>query len=119
MSLQLERLPIEIDGYLYPLCCNMNVLEKLQNGPGEGEIGKLFDLPSYQAVFHIFEAMIADACETDPELPQPDPARLRQIFSPAQLARAGIFRMFVNAINPDIPVSEPDTDEVTEDSSGN
>lgn len=124
LSLQLETLPVEIDGSVYPLRCNMNVLEKLQNGPGGGEIGNLFNVPSFQAVFMIFEAMVEDACEADPELPVPAPARLRQIFSPAQLARAGVFRMFTSAINPDMPeetepVSEADTKNPEPDQSGN
>lgn len=124
LSLQLETLPIEIDGSVYPLCCNMNVLEKLQNGPGEGEIGKLFDIPNFEVAFMIFEAMIEDACEADPKLPVPDPKRLRRIFSPAQLARAGIFRMFVRAINPDAAdepsqVSTADTEQSEPESSGN
>ena len=124
LSLQLETLPIEIDGSVYPLCINMNVLEKLQNGPGEGEIGKLFDMPSYLVVFQIFEAMIEDACEADPDLPVPDPKRLRRLFSPAQLAKAGIFRMFSRAMNPDMP-EEPasgsgeDTEPSAPDPSGN
>ena len=124
LSLQLETLPIEIDGSVYPLCCNMNVLDKLQNGPGEGEIGKLMQLPGFQAVFLIFEAMIEDACETDPDLPVPDPAKLRRMFSPAQLAKAGIFRMFVRAMNPDMPdnpaaVSGEVTGTTKPDPSGN
>ena len=124
LSLQLETLPIEIDGSVYPLRMNMNVLEKLQNGPGEGEIGKLFEIPSYLVVFQMFEAMIEDACEADPTLPVPDPKRLRRLYSPAQLAKAGIFQMFVRAINPDIPdkpaeVSGPDTDDEAPDQTGN
>ena len=124
LSLQLETLPIEIDGSVYPLRMNMNVLEKLQNGPGEGEIGKLFEIPSYLVVFQMFEAMIEDACESDPTLPVPDPKRLRRMFSPAQLANAGIFQMFVRAINPDLPdkpaeVSDPDTEDAAPDQTGN
>lgn len=124
LSLQLETLPFEIDGSVYPLHMNMNVLEKLQNGPGEGEIGKLFEIPSYLVVFQMFEAMIEDACEADPTLPVPDPKRLRRLYSPAQLAKAGIFQMFVRAINPDIPdkpaeVSGPDTDDEAPDQTGN
>lgn len=121
VSLQLETLPFEIDGSVYPLVCNMNVLEKLQNGPGEGEIGKLFELPSYQAVFEIFLAMVEDACESDPELPVPDPKRLKRIFSPAQLAKVGLFRMFTRAISPGAPdeVSGSDTTEQEPDNSGN
>ena len=124
LSLQLETLPIEIDGSVYPLRMNMNVLEKLQNGPGEGEIGKLFEIPSYLVVFQMFEAMIEAACESDPTLPVPDPKRLRRMFSPAQLAKAGIFQMFVRAINPDLPdkpaeVSDPDTEDAAPDQTGN
>lgn len=121
VSLQLETLPFEIDGSVYPLVCNMNVLEKLQNGPGEGEIGKLFELPSYQAVFEIFLAMVEDACESDPELPVPDPKRLKRIFSPAQLANVGLFRMFTRAISPGATdeVSGADTTEQAPDNSGN
>lgn len=121
VSLQLETLPFEINGTIYPLVCNMNVLEKLQNGPGGGEIGKLLELPSYQAVFEIFLAMVEDTCETDPDLPVPDPKQLKRTFSPAQLAKAGIFRMFFRAINPDAPetVSDPDTSEGKPEDSGN
>lgn len=124
LSLQLEELRIEIDGRAYPLRCNMNVLEKLQNGPGDGELGKLFDVPSFQAVFLIFEAMIEDACEDDPSLPVPDTKRLRRMFSPAQLAKAGIFRMFTEAVSvsgaeDEENVSAEDTENPGPDPSGN
>ena len=103
LSLQLETLELEIDGNVYPLRCNMAVLEKLQNGPGEGEIGKLLDLPSYQVVFEIAAAMIEEACEEDPALPAIPAARLKKLCSPAALARAGVFRLFTEAISPQMP----------------
>lgn len=118
-SLQLETLPLEIDGHVYPLRCNMAVLEKLQNGPGEGEIGKLFELSSFQAVFAITEAMIQDACEDDPTLPEVPIAKLKKRYSPAQLARLGIFRLFTRAISPDLPESDepkPAADKAPENS---
>ena len=103
LSLQLETLELEIDGNVYPLRCNMAVLGKLQNGPGEGEIGKLLDLPSYQVVFEIAAAMIEEACEEDPALPVIPAARLKKLCSPAALARAGILRLFTEAISPQMP----------------
>lgn len=126
VSLQLETIELEIGGHIYPLHCNMAVLEKLQNGPGGGEIGKLLDLPSYQVVFEIAAAMIAEACEEDPTLPEIPEARLKKICSPAALAKAGIFRMFTSAIMPAMsadhnePVSNPDTGSPeTEENPGN
>lgn len=126
VSLQLETIELEIGGHIYPLHCNMAVLEKLQNGPGEGEIGKLLNLPSYQVVFEIAAAMIEEACEEDPALPEIPMTRLKKICSPAALAKAGIFRMFTSAIMPAMPadhnepVSNPDTGSPeTEENPGN
>lgn len=126
VSLQLETIELEIDGHIYPLHCNMAVLEKLQNGPGDGEIGKLLDLPSYQVVFEITAAMIEDACEEDPELPVIPVTRLKKLCSPAALAKAGIFRLFTSAIMPAVPaedktkpVSGADTGGPAEENPGN
>ena len=126
VSLQLETIELEIDGHIYPLRCNMAVLEKLQNGPGEGEIGKLLDMPSYQVVFEIAAAMIEEACEEDPELPEIPIARLKRICSPSALAKTGIFRMFTAAILPASPaggnneaVSGADTGNPETESPGN
>ena len=118
VSLQLETLPFEIDGHTYPLVCNMNVLEKLQNGPAEGDFGKLLELPSFKLVFEIFLAMVEDACETNPDLPVPDPKKLKRMFNPTQLSKAGLVAMFTRAISPDT-VSDPDTSEKTSESQGN
>ena len=106
VSLQLETVELDINGTVYPLRCNMAVLERLQNGPGEGEIGKLLEMPSYQVVFEIAAAMIAEACEEDPELPEIPARRLKKICSPAALAQAGIFRLFTEAISPRMPESD-------------
>ena len=116
ISLQLETIELEIGGKVYPLHCNMAVLERLQNGPGEGEIGKLLDMPTYQVIFEITAAMIAEACEENPELPEIPAARLKKLCSPSALAKAGIFRLFTEAIMPartaanNETVSESDTE---------
>ena len=106
VSLQLETVELDINGNVYPLRCNMAVLERLQNGPGEGEIGKLLELPSYQVVFEIAAAMIAEACEDDPALPEVTAKQLKKICSPAALARAGLFRLFTEAISPRMPEAD-------------
>ena len=126
VSLQLETIELEIGGHVYPLCCNMAVLERLQNGPGGGEIGRLLDLPSYQVVFEITAAMIEEACEEDPALPVIPAARLKKLCSPAALAKAGIFRLFTSALMPAVPaedktepVSTPDTGSPETENPGN
>ena len=106
VSLQLETVELDINGNVYPLRCNMAVLERLQNGPGEGEIGKLLELPSYQVVFELAAAMIAEACEDDPALPEVTVKQLKKICSPAALARAGVFRLFTEAISPRMPETD-------------
>lgn len=98
MSLKLEEKKITIDGAVYPLRCNMSVLDRLQDGPGNGSIGNMMEIPSYQAIFHIMKAMIDDACEDDPELPEVSMKRLKKLYSPADLGEMGIFRMFVRSL---------------------
>lgn len=107
MSLQLEEKRIEIDGTVYPIRCNMSVLERLQDGPGHGEIGTLLDRPTYQVIFEILKAMLDDACEDNPELPEVQLKRLKKLYSPAQLGTFGIFRMFTEALT---VVSEDDSE---------
>ena len=103
VSLQLETVELDINGTVYPLRCNMAVLEKLQDGPGDGSIGNLLNMPSYQVVFEIAKAMIDEACEDDPALPEIPVKQLKKLFNPAQLAKAGIFRLFTQAVAPAIP----------------
>lgn len=113
MSLKLQEKTIEIDGVRYPIRCNMSVLERLQDGPGGGEIGTLMDRPTYQVIFEILKAMLDDACEDHPEL-QPVPMRrLKKLYSPGQLGSLGIFRMFTDALTvvSSDGVSESDTGE--------
>lgn len=126
VSLQLETIELEIGGQVYPMRCNMAVLERLQNGPGEGEIGRLLEMPSYQVVFEIAAAMIAEACDEDPTLPEIPVERLKKLCAPAALAKAGLFRMFAEAISPAMPergktdtVSGADTKSPEQENPGN
>ena len=98
MSLRLKQTSVEIDGVKYPLRCNMAVLERLQDGPGKGEIGGMMQIPTYQAVFEILKAMLDDACEDDESLPVITMRKLKKTFSPADLGELGIFRMFVDSL---------------------
>lgn len=121
MSLKLTEKLIEIDGHVYPLRCNMAVLERLQDGPGAGEIGNLLERPTYQVVFDILAAMIADACEDNPELPEISMKRLKKQYSPAQLGEFGIFHMFVEslAVPTSTDSSKTETGIIAADNSGN
>lgn len=121
MSLRLQDKIIEIDGHVYPLRCNMAVLERLQDGPGAGNIGSLMSRPAYQVIFEILEAMLADACEDNPNLPIVPMKRLKKLYSPGQLGELGIFLMFVEAmsvtvVKNDANVSTADTDKNPGDS---
>lgn len=113
MSLKLQEKTIEIDGVRYPIRCNMSVLERLQDGPGGGEIGTLMDRPTYQVIFEILKAMLDDACEDNPDLPPVTMHRLKKLYSPGQLGSIGIFRMFTDALTvvSETGVSDPDTGE--------
>lgn len=105
MSLQLKESSITIDGHVYPLRCNMSVLERIQDDYCDGEIGNLYQMQSYQAIFLILKAMIDDACEDDPNLPQVELKRLKKLFSPRDLGEKGVFRMFV--LSMDVLPNEP------------
>lgn len=100
MSLRLETKPFEWKGRTYPLRCNMAVLETLQDGPGKGEIGNLFKIPTITVVFEILKAMIDDAREDDPSLPEVSMRELKKAFSPAEIAELGVLRMFTAAVTP-------------------
>ena len=123
MSLKLEEKKITIDGAVYPLRCNMSVLERLQDGPGQGAIGTMMEMPTYQAIFEILKAMLDDACEDNPELTEVPMKKLKKLYSPADLGEMGIFRMFVRSltvVSDSGTVSESDTDKnKAPDNSGN
>lgn len=118
--LQLREKTIEIDGILYPLRCNMAVLERLQDGPGKGEIGSLLEQPTYRVIFEILKAMLDEACEDDPELPVITMKKLKKLFSPAQLGKLGVFRLFSEALAvPPEAESESDTAAEEPETRGN
>ena len=115
MSLRLEQIPYEFEGKTYMLRCNMAVLERLQDGQ-DGDIGALMQKPTYQVVFLILKAMLDDYCE-DSGLEEVPMRRLKKLYSPADVAGWGVFRMFVesmNVIHADTPVSDPDTGTTSE-----
>lgn len=110
--LQLREKTIEIDGVIYPLRCNMAVLERLQDGPGKGEIGSLLEQPTYRVIFEILKAMLDDACEDNPDLPEVTMKRLKKLYSPAQLGELGVFRLFSEALA--VP-TESESDSAADD----
>ena len=99
MSLQLKHKTVEIDGVSYPICFNMSVLERLQDGPGKGSIGHLMELPAYSVVFDMLKAMLDDACEDNPDLPEVSLKRLKKLYSPKELGEMGVLRMFTAALD--------------------
>ncbi len=119
MSIQLAKKKVEIDGVEYTLCCNMSVLERLQDGQ-DGDIGHLYQIPIYQAVFLILKAMLDDYCE-DEGLIEVPMKRLKKLFSPAQIAEWGVFRMFADSMMVTTASSEKVSDPDTElpENSGN
>lgn len=121
MSIRIPERSVEIDGVSYTLRCNMSVLERLQDGQ-DGDIGALIQMPTYKAVFLILKAMLDDCCE-DRGLPEVQMSRLKKLYSPADVADWGVFRMFVESMAVQImpPASEPDTgiDAAAPENSGN
>lgn len=114
MSLRLKHKTVEIDGVSYPICFNMSVLERLQDGPGAGSIGHLMELPAYSVVFDMLKAMLDDACEDNPDLPEVPLKRLKKLYSPKELGEMGVLRMFtaamdVHGIAPGMDASDTDS----------
>lgn len=109
MSIRIPERTVEIDGEKYTLRCNMAVLERLQDEQ-DGDIGALIQMPTYKAVFLILKAMLDEDCE-DRGVPEVQMKRLKKLFSPADVADWGVFRMFVESMAVQImpPVSDPDT----------
>lgn len=110
MSIRIPSKVVTIDGKEYTLRCNMSVLERLQDGQ-DGDVGALMEKQTYQVVFLILKAMLDDYCE-DAGIDEVPMKRLKKLYSPADVADWGVFRMFVEsmAINPmGNDVSGPDT----------
>jgi len=97
MSIRIPSIVVNIDGTEYKLRCNMAVLERLQDGQ-DGDIGALMQKPTYQAVFLILKAMLDDYCE-DAGLEEVSMRRLKKLYSPADVAGWGVFRMFVDSMS--------------------
>ena len=110
MSIRIPSKVVSIDGKEYTLRCNMAVLERLQDGQ-DGEIGALMQKATYQSVFLILKAMLDEYCE-DAGLEEVPMKRLKKLYTPAEVAGWGVFRMFVESMAV-IPggenVSGPDT----------
>ena len=110
MSIKIPSKVVNIDGVNYTLRCNMAVLDRLQDGQ-DGDIGVLMEKPSYQAIFLILKAMLDDYCE-DAGLDEVPMRRLKKLYSPADVAGWGVFRMFVDSMTvfpAGNTVSDPDT----------
>ena len=111
MSIRIPSKAVEIDGVKYTLRCNMAVLDRLQDGQ-DGDIGALMQIPTFQAVFLILKAMLDDYCE-DAGLEEIPMRRLKKLYSPADVADMGVFRMFVESMAVSLPgqgVSGTDTE---------
>jgi len=121
MSIRMPETTVEIDGVKYTLRCNMAVLERLQDGQN-GDIGAMFQTPIYQAVFLILKAMLDDYCE-DHGLEEVSMKRLKKLYSPADVASWGVFRMFAQSMMtesaPAVSDSNTKTESGTPENSGN
>ena len=112
MSIRIPSKVVSIDGKEYTLRCNMAVLERLQDGQ-DGDIGALMQKPTYQVVFLIAKAMLDEYCE-DAGIEEVQMKRLKKLYSPADVAGWGVFRMFVESMAINIvgkDVSGSDTKE--------
>lgn len=110
MSIRIPSKTVNIDGTNYTLRCNMAVLDRLQDGQ-DGSITALMEKPAYQVVFLILKAMLDDYCE-DFGLEEVPMRRLKKLYSPADVAGWGVFRMFVDSMSVNLAgnkVSDPDT----------
>lgn len=100
MSIRIPSKVVTIDGKEYTLRCNMAVLERLQDGQ-DGDIGALMQKSTYQGVFLILKAMLDEYCE-DAGLEEVPMKRLKKLYTPAEVAGWGVFRMFVESMAVDI-----------------
>lgn len=112
MSIRIPEKTVEIDGVKYTLRCNMAVLERLQDGQ-DGDIRALVQLPTYKAVFLILKAMLDEYCD-DHGLEEVQMKRLKKLYSPADVANWGVFRMFVDSMAVQLVPDEDDPDAGTD-----
>ena len=122
MSIRIPSKVVSIDGKEYTLKCNMAVLERLQDGQ-DGDIGALMQKRTYQSVFLILKAMLDEYCE-DAGLEEVPMKRLKKLYSPAEVAGWGVFRMFVesmavNIMGEDVSGTDTNAESGQPENSGN
>ena len=99
MSIRLETKPFELEGKTYILCCNMAVLDALQDAHG-GDFGELFQLPVRQCTVEVLAAMLNDYAEEQGWEERWTPQQLKRKFIYSYLVEEDIFGMFQRALIP-------------------
>ena len=96
--LQLEKKTIEFRGETYEVCCNMRVLEKLQDK--YGDMKTVFASEINKVAADLFVIMISRAREKRGE----EPITLDDIaedYNPAMIQDTDVFGMFLRAMSAD------------------
>lgn len=97
--MQTNFYPFEWNGHIYPLRCNMSALERLQDNIGNDDLESLFRESAFSIAFELLYAMIEDAREEDPSLPEISMRQLKKNMTPAQVVRLGVLQMFSSAFD--------------------
>lgn len=97
MRLRLEEKPIEIDGRVYKLRCNMAVLDALEEAH-DGDLSVMFSMPPRQGASEILAAMLNDYAEDMGWEQDWTPKRVRKTFSIADIMAADVMGLFQRAL---------------------
>ena len=99
MSIRLEQKPFELEGKTYILCCNMAVLDALQDAH-DGDFGAVLELPVRQCTVEVLAAMLNDYAEEQGWEERWTPQALKRKFVYSYLLEQDIFGMFQRALIP-------------------
>lgn len=101
-TLRLEEKPLELDGKVYTLRCNMCVLEDLQNAH-DGNFSAVMNLPVFEGAAEVLAAMLNDYAEDMGWEERWTPRAIKKRFSYAYLLDLDILGIFTRAVIPASP----------------
>jgi len=109
-SIRLEKKTVEFDGRVWEICCNMAVLDELQEAHG-GDFSAVMNLPSMQAAAAIFAAMLNDYAEDMGWEIRYTPRQVAKLVPFSALQEMDIIGMFTRAVIPiGVPQAAPESD---------
>ena len=99
-SIRLEKKTLEFDGRVWEICCNMAVLDALQEAHG-GSFGALAEMDPIKSVTEVLAAMLNDYAEDMDWKIRCTPRMIAKMVPLAAMKDLDVMGMFWRSVSPD------------------